>query len=196
MKKAIKWFIHGTEFMAAMMMAAMFATFILQITIRYTGRVEWIVARFPFLESSNFGWTLEFCLALWVLLIFFGNSFIVRERDHVTFDLLYSHVNPTLRKWFAIIAGLSLCLGLLWSLEPTWSKFYILRLKKTATLSVILGDGIRMLHIYLIYLLFLVVVSLRYALRVIQVFRFGTDSDLDHHEKAIEHPTESVNEKV
>ena len=117
------------KIVAAMMMAAMFVTFILQITIRYTGRVEWITERFPFFDTSNFGWTLEFCLALWVWIIFFGNSFIVRERDHVTFDLLYTHVNPTLRKWFIVFTGLAVSVGFLCSLEPTWSKFYILRLK-------------------------------------------------------------------
>ena len=34
--------IHAFEIVAALMMAAMFATFILQVTIRYTARAEWI----------------------------------------------------------------------------------------------------------------------------------------------------------
>jgi C4-dicarboxylate transporter DctQ subunit len=177
MKSIIKWFIRSTEFVVAMMMAAMFTTFILQITIRYTARVEWIAESFPFLESSNFGWTLEFCLALWVWIICFGNSFIVRERDHVTFDLLYMKVNPALRKWFTVIASLVVCLGLLWSVDSTLSKFYVLRLKKTASLSAFLGDWIRMRHIYSVYVLFLVVVALRYGWRAIQAFRFGAESD-------------------
>ena len=175
--------------MAAIMMAAMFTTFILQIAIRYSVHFKWIAARFPLLDTSDFGWTLEFCLALWVWIICFCNSFIVRERDHVTFDLLYMHVNPTLRKWFSIFIGLAVCGGFLWSLEPTWSKFYILRLKKTATLSALLGDWVRMRHIYSVYVLFLAVVALRYGWRAIHNFRFGADTDLHRYEEMIDKPT-------
>ena len=66
-------------------MAAMFATFILQVVIRYTARLPWVAENMPFLQPTNFGWTLEFCLAIWVWLIFWGNSFVVRVEDHVTF---------------------------------------------------------------------------------------------------------------
>jgi C4-dicarboxylate transporter DctQ subunit len=194
MKAIMKWFNRSTEFVAAMMMAALFATFILQITIRYTARAEWIIERFPFLETSHFGWTLEFCLALWVWIIFFGNSFIVRERDHVTFELLYMRVSPTLRKWFTVFTSLAVCAGLLWSLEPTWSKFYILRLKKTASLSALLGDWIRMRHIYSVYALFLVVVALRYAWRALRALRFRDETDLRHYEEMIEEPIGAAKE--
>lgn len=187
-----KWFIRCTEFVAAMMMAAMFTTFILQITIRYSARAEWLTAHFPFLETSHFGWTLEFCLALWVWIICFCNSFIVRERDHVTFDLLYIHVNPSLRKWLAVITGLAVCVGFLWSLEPTWSKFSFLRLKKTATLSALLGDWVRMRHVYSVYILFLVAVALRYGWRAIHSLRFGAEADLHHYEQIIANPTEEA----
>jgi hypothetical protein len=62
------------------------------------------------------------------------------------------------RTWFAIIgSACRLCAALLWSLEPTWSKFLILRLKKTATLNGLVGDWIRMRDIYSIYMVFLVV---------------------------------------
>jgi C4-dicarboxylate transporter DctQ subunit len=177
MKAFVKGLTRGAEFLAAMMMAAMFLTFIIQITIRYTARLQWLAEAIPLLDPSHYGWTLEFCLALWVWIIFFGNSFIVRERDHVTFDVLYTQVRPAVRRWFAIIASVAVCVGLLWSLEPTWSKFYILRLKKTATLGPLLGDWIRMRDIYLVYAIFLVVVSLRYALRAWNAFRHGAEED-------------------
>lgn len=167
--------------MAAMMMAAMFLTFVLQITIRYTARLEWIADAVPILDPTLYGWTLEFCLALWVWIVFGGNALIVRERDHVTFDVLYTHVSPTVRKWFAVIAGLAICIGFLWSLEPTLEKFHILRLKKTATLSAVFGDWIRMRHIYSIYIAFLVIVALRYGWRAWSAFRHGTEADLHHY---------------
>jgi C4-dicarboxylate transporter DctQ subunit len=165
---------------AAAMMAAMFLTFVIQIAVRYSARAEWIADRFPFLDATHFGWTLEFCLALWVWLIFWGNAFVVRERDHVTFDILYDHVRPGLRKWFAIVASVVIAVGLIWSLDPTWERFHILRLKKTATLSALFGDWIRMKHIYAIYAVFLVAVALRYAWRAAHVYRHGPDAPAPH----------------
>lgn len=159
------------EAFAAAMMAAMFLTFVLQILIRYTARVPALTEAMPFLDPSLYGWTLEFCLALWVWLVFWGNAFVVRDRDHVTFDMIYNAVRPNVRRAFVIIGGLAVCAGLLLSLDPTLDRFHILRLKKTATLSALFGDGIRMQHIYMIYAVFLVAVAARYGWKVIQAIR-------------------------
>jgi len=167
---------------AAAIMATMFLTFIVQIFIRYTARLPWVAETFPILDPSRYGWTLELSLLLWVWLIFWGNAFVVREQDHVTFDLLSTTVRPALRRWFIIIGGLAICIGLLASLEPTWSKFYILRLKKTATLSALFGDGIRMRDIYVIYPIFLIAVALRYGWAVYHAVRYGVpEPEPDHH---------------
>ena len=166
---------HFAQAVAAVIMATMFLTFVLQIVVRYTARLEWLPELFPILDPSLYGWTLEFCLLLWVWLVFWGNAFVVRERDHVTFDILFRAVRPSLRRWFIIISGLAICVGLIASIEPTWSKFYILRLKKTATLSSVFGDWIRMRDVYSIYIFFLVAVALRYAWAVYRAVRFGVE---------------------
>ncbi|MBW4707410.1 TRAP transporter small permease [Roseobacter sp. YSTF-M11] len=167
---------HFARAIAAAMMALMFLTFVLQIAVRYSARLEWVPEQFPFLEPSLYGWTLEFCLLLWVWLIFWGNAFIVRDQDHVTFDILFLAVRPAVRRWFIIVSGLAITVGLALSIEPTWSKFYILRLKKTATLSSVFGDWIRMRDIYAVYILFLVAVSLRYAWAVYRAARHGVEA--------------------
>lgn len=183
MRPIINGITRGAEFVAAMMMAAMFVTFILQVTVRYTARAEWIAEAVPIFDPNLYGWTLEFCLLMWVWIVFWGNSFIVRQRDHVIFDIIYTNVNARVRKWFAIIAAIAICVGLLLSLEPTWDKFSILRLKKTATLSNVFGDWIRVRHIYSIYFAFLVVVALRYAWRAWDTFRNGAEADLHHYDE-------------
>ncbi|WP_108485388.1 TRAP transporter small permease [Oceaniglobus ichthyenteri] len=160
---------------AAAMMALMFLTFVLQIAVRYSARIDGLAETFPLFDPSQYGWTLEFCLLLWVWLVFWGNAFIVRDRDHVTFDILYLAVPPGTRRWFAIIGGLAICIGLFVSIGPTWEKFHILRLKKTATLSALFGGWIRMRDIYSIYIVFLAVVSARYAYGVYRAFRYGVD---------------------
>lgn len=175
MKHMISKFVKFAEIIAALMMATMFLTFVLQISIRYSARVDWLADIFPFLEPSKFGWTLEFCLLLWVWLVFWGNAFVVREQDHVRFDLLFNIVSPTVRRWFVIVSSLAICVALALSIEPTWSKFAILRLKKTASLGAIFGDGVRMRDIYTIYILFLGVVALRYAWAAYKAIRFGVE---------------------
>lgn len=165
---------HG-EFIAAMMMAAMFATFILQVFIRYTARIGWVAETIPFFDPNLYGWTLEFCLVLWIWLVFWGSALIVRERDHVTFDLILTSVNPKTRKWMAIFSCLAISVGFLWVLGPTWEKFYVLRLKRTATLSNLFGDWIRVRDIYSVFFLFLVSVSVRYTWRAWKVFQNGAD---------------------
>ena len=175
MRSATKAITRLGEFIAAIMMAAMFATFILQVFIRYTARTEWIAKTIPIFDPNLYGWTLEFCLVLWIWLVFWGSALIVRERDHVSFDLIYTSVSPKIRKWMAICSCLVISAGFLWVLEPTWEKFYILRLKRTATLSNLFGDWIRVRDIYSIFFLFLLFVSSRYAWRAWKVFQNGAE---------------------
>jgi len=172
-KNLSKLFYRFTEAIVATMMFAIFATFIIQVIIRYTARVPSIAEAVPMLNPNNFGWTLELCLALWVWLIFFGNAFVVRDKDHVTFDILYLAVRPNVRRWFIIIGGLIICVALFASISPTMDRFHILRLKRTATLSNLFGDWIRMRHIYSIYIIFLGVIIAKYAWRVFYAIRFG-----------------------
>lgn len=180
------------EFAAAMMMAAMFATFILQVAIRYTARLGWIAEAVPFLDPSRYGWTLEFCLALWVWIVFFGCATIVRERDHVTFDILYASVRPGTRKVFALIACVAIAAGLMLSVFPTIDKFHILRLKQTATLKQLVGDWVRMRDVYSVYIFFLAAVSLRYAWRAVHVFRHGAEADLHHFDELADDPKDGT----
>ena len=171
MNSAIKAITRLGEFIAAMMMAAMFATFILQVFIRYTARSGWIAEAIPIFDPNLYGWTLEFCLVLWIWLVFWGSALIVRERDHVTFDLIYTNVSPKIRKWMAFFSCLAISIGFMVVLEPTWEKFHILRLKRTATLSNLFGDWVRVRDIYSIFFLFLLVVSSRYAWKAWQIFQ-------------------------
>lgn len=149
-----KWFSRGTEFVAAAMLAAMFITFVLQIFSRYV-------------LQAPFGWTLELCLALWVWIVFWGNAFIVRDRDHVTFDILYLMLPRRPRQILALIAAAAIAVGMAWSFLPTWDYIDFLRIKKSATLK------IPMSMIFSVYGLFLIAIAVRYAWRFVQVLRKG-----------------------
>lgn len=169
MKALRRWLHTGAEGAAGLMLLAMFVTFLLQILSRYV-------------LLAPFGWTLEFCLLLWVWLVFWGNAFIVRDRDHVTFDLFYLAAPHAVRKILALVAALSIALGLLISFLPTLDWLDFLRRKRSATLP-----GLRMGYIYSIYLLFIVAVAARYLWRAADVLRHGPqdrhlgEDPQDHH---------------
>lgn len=168
MTRAIRLFSRLTEGVAALMMAAIFCTFLIQIAVRYVVGADWFRAQFGnVIEAARFGWTVEFILVLWVWTIFWGNAFVVRDRDHVTFDIIYLWVRPGVRKWFVILGSVLIAVALWSSIAPTYDKMRLLRLKSSATLPV------KMLPIYSIYFVFLAAVGLRYAWAAVQAFRRG-----------------------
>ena len=155
-----KWFVRGAEFIAAAMLAAMFFTFLLQIFSRYV-------------LQTPFGWTLELCLTLWVWIVFFGNAFIVRERDHVTFDIFYLAAPRRVRQVLALVSAAGIAAGMIWALLPTWDYVDWMKIRKSATLKIPLRT------IFSIYAVFMVAVALRYIWRFVDVLRNGPPDD-DH----------------
>ena len=99
MKPFIRGLSRLAEAIAGGMLAAIFAIFLLQIVLRY------------FFTPA--GWTLEMIGILWVWVIFFACAFVVRERDHVKFDIIYLSVGKRTRQIFALISALAIAAGML-----------------------------------------------------------------------------------
>ena len=171
MQNFAKWLTRGCEFIAAMILAAIFIIFLLQIFARYTSKIAWLI---PSEQLSNWmltvepiGWTINLISLLWVWLIFFGCSFVVRERDHVTFDILYLALPDHLRRIAIIVISLIMILALLWSFLPTWDSIFgsrLMDLKKIQTLRMpITGEKIPIKWLFASYITLMIVVILRYA---------------------------------
>lgn len=158
MKSISKWLSKGAEGVAAALLAAMFLTFVLQIFSRYV-------------LVSPIGWTLELNLTLWIWLIFWANAFVVRNDDHVTFDIVYLAVRPRTRRIFALIISGSIAVGLAISLYPTWDYIDFLKIKKSATLKIPLNQ------VFSIYAVFLIAVVLAHSYRFYQAWRYGAPED-------------------
>lgn len=156
-----KWFAHGTEFIAAGMLAAMFFTFLLQIFSRYV------------LETP-FGWTLELCLTLWIWLVFFGNAFIVRDSDHVKFDIFYLAAPRPVQRVLALVSAAAIVAGMAWAFLPTWDYVDWMKIRKSATLKIPLRT------IFSIYLVFMIAVAARYFWIFFRVLRNGPPDDPGH----------------
>lgn len=147
-------FRHVAEFISAGLLASVFVVFLLQILFRY-------VLRDPL------GWTLELCLILWVWIVFFGCAFIVRHKDHVTFDILYLAAPRPIRLVFAIIACLAIVLGFLWAFVPTWDYIDWMKMRKTATFrNPFDGAKIPLRTIFMVYAIFMLAVVVQFAVRL------------------------------
>lgn len=143
---------RAAEALSALMIFALFATFLLQIFSRYV-------------MDQPFGWTLELCLAIWLWIVFFGGAFILRPEDHIRFDLLYFAVSPPVRKILALASAIIVAAALAWSLLPTWDWVDFLRIKKSATLHIPMRD------IYIIYPIFIVCVVIAYVWKIVRILR-------------------------
>ncbi len=158
MKTIKHWFLKSTEGVAAAMLAAMFLIFVLQIFSRH-------------ILEAPLGWTLEALLTLWVWMIFWGNSFVVRHREQVTFDVFYLAVGPRVRKVFALVTAAAIIIGMGATLLPTWDYIDFLKIKDSATLR------IPMRTVFSIYGVFIVAVVIYYIIRFVRIWRHGAPED-------------------
>lgn len=186
------WVTTGANAIAGFMLAAMFTTFLLQIGSRYSPQIIsyfGLAETIPFLGSIQpLGWTLELCLILWIWIVFFGCAFNVRERDHVTFDIFYLAAPRGIRRIMALIAAGAIVAGMAWSFLPMWDYVDFMRIRRTSSVeNPFTGDKIRLKYIFIIYMVFLGAVILRYSWRFIDVIRNGPPDSahaLPNHEPA------------
>jgi TRAP-type C4-dicarboxylate transport system permease small subunit len=152
MRGAGAWLRRRAENVAAAMLAAMFAAFVLQVAFRY-------LFNFPV------GWTSELSVVLWLWLILWGAAFVVREGEEVRFDLLTAAAPRPVRNAMGIVAAAALIVLYGASLPASWKYVAFMKVEKSAYLK------IRMDWLYSIYLVFLVAVLVRYLWRLSQLVR-------------------------
>ena len=149
-----KQFNRIVKIIAATLLAALFITFLLQIFSRYV-------------LNSPFGWTLELCRILWVWIVFFGCAFVVKEKDHVTFDILYYATSLKTRYVFSIISALAIIFIMGWSFLPTLDYIDWMKMRKTTTVKIpFLGNKIPLKYIFSIYGIFLLSIIIQYAWKI------------------------------
>ena len=162
------------EAIAAIALAAIFIVFLLQIFTRYSGKLsQWMPVENLSLwmsEIEPLRWTVYLISLLWVWLIFLGCSFVVRERDHVAFDILYQAAPPRLRKIMTILGAIILIVVMLISLPATWDAIManrLMELKKLQTLRLpITGDKIAIKWLFFPYLVLMALLIIRSISRI------------------------------
>ena len=139
-----RWLRRRAENISALLLVAMFLCFILQITARYV-------------FNRPLGWTDEVSVLCWIWCTLWGAAFVLRERDEVRFDIIYSAVSERTRRMFTIITGIAAIALFGIALPAVFSYVTFLKVERSAYL------GIRLDYLYSIYLLFSLAVIARYA---------------------------------
>ncbi len=79
--------------LGGLMFLCLFGVFLVQIT-----------ARFGF--NRPMSWTDELAVVLYLWVILWASAFMVPEREHVVFDLVWNSVSPRVQRWMRIIGHL------------------------------------------------------------------------------------------
>jgi TRAP-type C4-dicarboxylate transport system permease small subunit len=140
-------FIRFTEVVGVVLLTAMFASFIIQIVWRY-------------ILNDPLGWTLEACLLAWLWVVLWGGAFLLRDRDHVRFDILITVSPKPARLVMGVISGLAIIAAFAYSLPATYDFISFMAIEKSSILKIPFDQ------VFAPYLLFAGAVVLRYVLRV------------------------------
>ncbi len=138
---------RGAEIVAALLFAVMFGAFVLQVFMRYV-------------VNRPLEWTLEVCLIAYVWIAFWSAAFLVNERDHVAFNLVYSGVRPPARRVLAVIATLVIGAGFAAALPATFDFVKFMGIDTTWVLE------LRFDLVFSVFIVFMVAVVVRAATRL------------------------------
>jgi TRAP-type C4-dicarboxylate transport system permease small subunit len=151
------WLRARADNVAVGLLTVMFLSFILQIVSRYV-------------LNAPVAWTLELCLTTWLWVVFWEAAFLLRDRDHIRFDLFYLMAGNRLRRVLAMLAALAILIAFIGSFPATLDYIEFEKIRKSATLH------IRLDIVFGIYGVFMIAIIIRYALRLLSLVR-GQDPD-------------------
>lgn len=138
---------RGAELVAALLFATMFGAFVLQVFMRYV-------------VNRPLEWTLEVCLIAYVWIVFWSGAFLVREREHVAFNLVYAGVRPRARRVLAVLIALATGVGFAAALPATFDFVKFMGIDTTWVLE------LRFDVVFSVFLAFMVAVVVRAVMRV------------------------------
>jgi C4-dicarboxylate transporter, DctQ subunit len=154
------WLARRAENIAAAMLAAMFAAFLLQIAFRY-------------LLGLPIGWTHEISVVLWLWLVLWGAAFVVSEREEIRFDIIYGAVSPGSRRVMALISASALIALYTISLPAIVDYVAFMKVERTSYLK------IRFDWLFSIYIAFAVATIIRYIWIAWQAMRGVVPEEID-----------------
>ena len=157
----MRWFKNVANVLGGVLFLTMFCVFIVQIT-----------ARFGF--NKPLAWTDELVVILYVWVILWSAAFIVPEREHVAFDLVWNSVTQPVRKLMKIAGNLMLGGLALWAIPGTWDYVNFMAREGTPVL------GISFRWVFLPFVFLFVALALRAVRNILAAWRGeGLDVELN-----------------
>lgn len=144
MLNAIRILRTGADLVAVVMFAAVFVIFCFKIALRYVAH-------------ESMAWADEVSIILFVWIVFWANALMLRERDHIRFDLVYVLLPPGGRRALALLRAVLLGGIFLYALPPTFDYILFLWRERTAVL------GWRLDQVYSCFIVFVAAVVVRAA---------------------------------
>lgn len=183
------WSNRFVNFILALTLATIFITFLSQIFARYAPKLGAFIpvdSVALWLDSVEpIGWTVNLISLLWVWLVFLGCAFVVRERDHVVFDVFTQAMSPRWSLICKIVVALTVLSAMVWSFVPVWEAIFgsrLMDLKKIQTLRIpITGDKIAIKWLFAPYVILMVALVVRYIFVLVQALGLDRKFHKDHN---------------
>jgi TRAP-type C4-dicarboxylate transport system permease small subunit len=154
------WPKKAADLIGGTLFLTLFIVFVIQVT-----------ARFGF--NRPMAWTDEAAVILYVWVILWSAAFVVPEREHVAFDLVWNSVNRRTRQVMRVagnllVGGVSLC-----GIPATWDYVHFMNRETSPVL------GISFMWVFLPFVLLLVALVIRSAWAIWDAFRgVGLEAEL------------------
>lgn len=153
------------EIVAVGLLTAMFASFLLQIFMRYV-------------VNHPLGWTSEACVILYIWAVFWTAAFLLEERDHITFSMLSDTLSPRPRWVLSLIGHAVLAVAFASALPAIVDYITFMKIDSTPV------THIRFDYVFSIFAVFAVAVVIRSVLALYRALRDGARAG----ESMAEHP--------
>ena len=150
MSQVLAYLRKGAEFVAVGCFVAMFGAFLLQVFMRYV-------------VNHPLGWTSEACVIFYIWVIFWTAAFLLRERDHVAFTMVYDAVRPPTRRIMAIVGVIAMGGAFVAGFPAMFSFITFMKIDVTPV------TRIRFDYVYSVWILFAVAVIVRSVVSLVRL---------------------------
>ncbi len=143
----MRWLKRIADALGGLLFLTLFITFLFQITAR-------------FFFNKPLAWTDELAVILYIWVILWASAFIVSEREHVMFDLIWNWGSLGLRRVMRIAGNLLLGGLALAAIPGSWDYVHFMAREGTPVL------GISFQWVFMPFVLLLIAIVVRSAINI------------------------------
>jgi C4-dicarboxylate transporter DctQ subunit len=163
-RSVVEWIRRRAENVVSILLAIMFAAFIVQIVFRY-------------FFNYPVGWSSELSVITWLYMVLLGSAFWLKDSEEIRFDLVADSLGPGPRRVIGILVSAATVVLFAMSLPATVKYVAFMKVESSSYLK------IRLDILYSVYVIFVVAVIVRYAWAVWTGLRGEPPEEVDITQK-------------